>query len=305
MITRNSRCSTRREVVRKRRLLVRLRVRVNKNLAWRSRARSRARAGVLAWLPIFVILGCTPKSGPGTITQASPIAGLLAGSYDGWLSGSELLTYGDFGIGTFDRLDGEMVIDHGRIYQVRADGRVSQPPRAAKVPFAVAVHFSPSSEIPLEHPLTLAQLYSFIDSHLTSKNLFYAVRLEGEFEFVRTRSVPAQSPPYPPLVEVTKQQRVFTLEHEKGVLVGFRTPAYAGGVNVPGYHLHFLCDGARCGGHVLDLRVQRGVVQIAAYRELHMLLPPAESSFGKANLEDDRSEELHRAEREPEPAMPK
>ena len=232
-----------------------------------------------------------------TLTQIGPIAGLLAGVYDGGaVDCAELRSYGGFGLGTFDRLDGEMVLDAGRIYQVKADGSVIRPAAGVKVPFAAVVHFKPTITRRLVRETGLAQLTELIDAALPSKNLFYAVRIEGDFALVRARSVPPQSPPYLPLAAAAAKQTVFELAGKRGVLVGFRTPSYAGGINVPGYHFHFLCERARCGGHVLDLKMTRGSLQIAPYREFRMLLPDADTPFGRADLELDRSDELRRAE---------
>ena len=47
---------------------------------------------------------------------------LLDGIYDGEMTIGELLGKGNFGIGTFDALDGEMIILDGVCYQLRGDG---------------------------------------------------------------------------------------------------------------------------------------------------------------------------------------
>lgn len=233
------------------------------------------------------------------LTQIAPIAALTAGGYDGAVTCAELLSYGDFGIGTFDKLDGEMVVERGRIYQIKADGSVVIPGLATTTPFAAVVRFVPQIEHRLESPLSQPELTALIDAAIPSKNLIYAVRIAGDFELVKTRSVPAQQPPYRPLAAAVRDQREFNLTDKQGVLVGFRIPAYAGGINVPGYHLHFLCAGMRCGGHVLDLKLRRGVLQIGAYRELRMVLPQAGSPFESLDLERDRSAELSAAEHAP------
>ena len=90
------------------------------------------------------------------------------------------------------------------------------------------------------------------------KTCFYAVMIQGEFSYVKTRSVPAQEKPYPPLAEVTKNQPTFEFTDVTGTMVGFRCPPYVTGINVPGYHLHFLTDDRTAGGHLLEFTVAPG-----------------------------------------------
>ncbi|NLO29340.1 MAG: alpha-acetolactate decarboxylase, partial [Methanosarcina mazei] len=54
--------------------------------------------------------------------QVSTIDALLLGVYDGVLPVSDLKTHGDFGIGTFDGLEGEMLALDGNYYQIKTDG---------------------------------------------------------------------------------------------------------------------------------------------------------------------------------------
>ena len=57
--------------------------------------------------------------------QISTSTALVEGVNKGAVSSRALLEYGDFGLGTFENLDGEMVIVDGAIYQVRGDGSVT------------------------------------------------------------------------------------------------------------------------------------------------------------------------------------
>ena len=137
-----------------------------------------------------------------------------------------------------------------------------------------------------------------IDALVPQQNRFCAFRLHGEFSEVKTRSVPAQHKPYPPLVEVTKNQPVFTLFKVRGTLVGFRSPAFVKGVNVPGYHLHFLADDLSGGGHVLEIELDHGILEVDSTHEwLHLYLPTESTSFAKAELTKDRTSELNAAEK--------
>lgn len=188
-----------------------------------------------------------------TLTQVSTIDALLAGDYDGHTSCEALLENGNFGIGTFDRLDGEMVLLDGKVYQVKADGHAYSPAPSQGTPFASVVRFSADTHLSLSGPMDMTALQEKLDVTAPGKNLFYAFKLNGTFARMKTRSVPAQVKPYPPLIEVTRNQPVFEMENVRGTLVGFRLPAFVKGINVPGYHLHFLSEDRSRGGHVLDL----------------------------------------------------
>ena len=53
----------------------------------------------------------------------------------------ELKKHGDFGIGTFDALDGEMIVLDGVVYQAKADGHIYQAADNLTTPFATVTYF--------------------------------------------------------------------------------------------------------------------------------------------------------------------
>lgn len=231
------------------------------------------------------------------IFQASTINALLEGVYDGEVTFGELRQHGDFGLGTFNALDGEMIALDGEFYQVRSDGRARPVDDAQKTPFAVVQFFRPELEQPLNEELDYDQLQDELHKHHQSVNFFYAIRVDGLFSYVKTRSVPRQHKPYPSLVEVAREQPVFEFENVEGSLAGFRFPDYASGVNVPGYHLHFITRDRTAGGHVLDLRLKQGRLYVEHTANFHMELPEAGDFLG-ADLAKDQREAIHEAESE-------
>lgn len=243
---------------------------------------------------LVLMAGCAAQH--NQLTQVSTIDAILAGTYDGIMTCDNLTRYGDFGIGTFDRLDGEMVILDGTVYQVRGDGKVYRPHASVKTPFAAIVPFDSDVTETLPAGIGFASLQEIIDKRAPNKNLFAAVRVRGSFRWMKTRSVPAQSKPYPPLVEVTKTQAVFDLQDVRGTIVGFRSPPYVKGINVPGYHLHFISEDLEQGGHILDFELTKGTADIDLCNKFLLILPE-DDRFGTVNLGVDRSEELERAER--------
>jgi acetolactate decarboxylase len=207
------------------------------------------------------------------VYQTSTMAALLEGVYDGDVTIAELLTHGDFGLGTFNHLDGEMVILDGTCYHLRADGSATIASPQDKTPFAVVLWFRPDKAINITSQSDRAALTRLVDSATPSPNLTYALRVSGSFARVRTRTVMAQRPPYPPLTEATAHEPITDLEHVTGTLAGFRTPAYEQGLSVAGYHLHFLTEDRRRGGHALDFTLDHGDVTICTASELHLSLP--------------------------------
>jgi acetolactate decarboxylase len=197
----------------------------------------------------------------GRITQVSVIKALMLGRYDGVTPITELLHCGDFGLGTLDHLDGELIVLDGRPYQVRGDGVVVAVGSDRSTPFAIVIPFEPDGELPCPRVGNLADLDARLDDALEQKNNFLAVRVDGRFAAITLRSVHCQEPPYRRLADVVKGQSVWTHTEVSGTLVGFRSPAWVGGLNVPGYHWHFLSDDRTVGGHVLDCRVREGRVQ--------------------------------------------
>lgn len=249
------------------------------------------------WIALFLLLltGCTtaPKN---TVTQISTIDALLAGAYDGQMTISQLLKYGDLGIGTFDALEGEMIVIDHQVYQARADGTVRQMPPNATTPFATVVNFSADQIIDRNGLITCSELQTQIDKSTPNKNLFLAVRFNGTFPLMKVRSVPKQAKPYLPLAEVTQHQAVFEYTNVTGTVLGFRCPAFVKGVNVPGYHLHFISKDRKLGGHILDFKAIGGILQLDTCNRFYMILPE-QQQFSTLDLSQDRSKELEKVEK--------
>ena len=241
----------------------------------------------------FLLAGCLPQA--NRITQTSTIDALLSGIYDGQTSCRQMLTYGDFGIGTFDKLDGEMAILNGKIYQIKSDGKVYAPSSDIKTPFATVCKFIPDSQFELK-TVNFKTAESIIDEKFPNQNQFLAIKITGTFKHIKLRSVPAQKKPYPPLVEVSKTQPVFEMNDVFGTIVGFRTPPFAKGVNVTGCHFHFLSKDFTQGGHVLDFKLADGNCQIDKCNEWHLILPKNDL-LQNIDLSKDKTTELRKVEK--------
>jgi acetolactate decarboxylase len=212
---------------------------------------------------------------PHVLFQASTIGALLDGAFDGDLSFAELAEHGDLGLGTLNRLDGEMIALDGEFFRADVDGFVHPVAAEAKTPFAVVTRFEADTDVRIEGAGSQAQLLARLDELIPATATSCAIRLDGQFDLVRARSVPAQSPPYRPLTEVVADQHVFELADVEGTMLGFRFPTYVEGIEVAGYHLHFISDDRGRGGHVLDSRSQELRVRLDPSDDLHVELPPA------------------------------
>lgn len=230
-----------------------------------------------------------------TIYQFSTINALLEGVYDGEITFGELREKGDFGLGTFNSLDGEMIELDGTFYQVKADGNAYKVNNNATSPFAAITFFETDIEKNITDKADSQQIADDIEELLPSKNLMYAVKITGNFSYMKTRSVAAQEKPYPRLVDVTKDQSVFQFNNTKGTIVGYWMPEYANGINVPGFHLHFITEDRTAGGHVLEYTVDSGTIELDTSNGL-MLDLPSNENYLAMDLSSDTEGELLEAE---------
>jgi acetolactate decarboxylase len=251
----------------------------------------------IALIAAVIFTGCSaPQQDRETEYQVSTIGALMQGVYDGSVTAGSLPTYGDIGVGTFQALDGEMVVLDGVVYQVKLDGTAVRAPDAVKVPFAAVTFFDVDRTAEIAESLDLPGLQSYIDQMLPTQNVFYAVKIDGKFKYMKTRSVPAQQKPYPILTEAVKNQQVSEFNDVEGTVVGFRCPPYVDGVNVPGYHFHFLTRDRTRGGHVLDLKTAGIRIDLDSTSNFVMVLPD-NAEFNRANLGVNQQQGLQQVEK--------
>ena len=229
-----------------------------------------------------------------TIYQVSTSGALVQGVYQGCVSVADLKRYGDFGLGTFDGLDGEGIMLDGTCWQARGDGSVRVAPETALAPFWATTFFAADSTTTLKIVRGWDDLTRQLDQLRSSDNLFCAIRIDGVFETIHYR-VACKSAHGTDLVTATSHQAEFSKTSIRGSLVGFWTPSYARTINVPGYHLHLLSDDHQHGGHILDLQASDLSVSLHMDNDLHLALPET-PSFLTADLQGDPAEALAKAE---------
>lgn len=268
----------------------------------------------LRWIGIASLLavGCKPalrpapehsKPRPNAVTvgdalvQYSLVAALAAGDYAGGAPLVDLLANGDFGVGTFSRLDGEMIVLDGKVYQALADGTVRAADLDDTTPFAAVKFFQEDGRIEKLAAATLDDLDAQLDSKLPRRNFPYAIRVDGDFKVITLRSVPPQLPPFLPLVEVVKQQVTHEYRNVHGTLVGLRCPVWVGTLNVAGYHWHFLSDDHTLGGHVLACEFANGLVRFDECTSLVIQMPQS-NEFDKFDAGGIKTQDIDQIERQ-------
>jgi len=225
----------------------------------------------------------------GSLYQVSTITALLSGIYDGDVNVGNVAEHGDFGLGTFDGIDGEMVVYDGVVYQVRYDGNVTVAHESTGVPFASVHHFISDRNGSLGAVASYQALEEALNEDTECRNYPCAFRIHGQFKSIKVRSEPKASQPYPPLsAYITENQTFFNAADINGTLIGYRFPEYFSNINVSGYHFHFLSDERTFGGHVLELSLDQALLErdLLPYFELAL---PRTAAFSESNLSSDEA----------------
>lgn len=231
---------------------------------------------------------------PTSLYVSSPVNALVQGIFREDKTLRQVLDHGNFGLGTFDGLDGEMVLVDGVFYQLKSDGSTVTPDLSTGTPYACVTHFNPEQSFNAPTNANYSVLQQAISESMLSNNLIYAIRVEGTFSKILARSVPKQDN-YRTLVEVSAEQEEFHFAHITGELVGFWTPDFMHSVSVPGFHLHFLSADKKHGGHLLDCLTDNVKVSLQALDQLNLDLPHT-IEYLQANLDKDTSADLNKAE---------
>ena len=230
-------------------------------------------------------------------TQVSLFSVLLSGRYGGVISVGELKKLGNMAIATMDRLDGEMQMIDGVVYQACADGHVYRPGDDATIPFGTIAEFHAERTVKLSDVPSYEEFEARMDELCTAENVPLAIHFTGAFNHMKVRAVARQEPDGVGLAEAAKNEAVFEFPNVHGDLVGFRLPGYVKGINAPGWHLHFVDAERRHGGHVVNFSIQEGELRCCSADDFQIWLPDAATLSG-LNLARDWSDELKQAEAE-------
>ena len=217
---------------------------------------------VISSVAFYVVWQSQSTARREAVSQVGAFVPFAQGDYDGDVTFGELAMHGNFGLGTLDGIDGEMVALNGVFYQIPVDGVPRRISPVAETPFAVVTFFEADQILTVAEAMNYSQLQDYIDQNISPEAAVYAIRVHGVCDYLEVRSVPKQTEPYPSLTEVIDNQVVFTLSNVSGFMAGFRFPSYMDQVNVAGYHMHFISDDATSGGHLLDCIVRSAIIEI-------------------------------------------
>jgi acetolactate decarboxylase len=232
--------------------------------------------------------------GVHTLFQISTTGALVEGVYEKAVSSKYLLNHGDFGLGTFEHLDGEMVVLDGQIYQTKADGICHKVTEDVGTPFAVVLFFNPDKAWSSQGSLSYKEIVEICDQHRDSANVFYAFRITGRFKSIVTRAMQATEHGVR-LASAAAHQPEFNFTDAEGTLAGIWSPRFSTNFNVAGYHFHFLSEDRTKGGHLLDCLGENLHFQVERITNLHLSLPESEE-YLRADLSRDASKDLEYAE---------
>ena len=175
-----------------------------------------------------------PAADRDTLYQVSLLQGLTLGDYHGSVPVKDLKDKGDIGIGTFDGLNGELVMVDGTVYQALGDGTVKEAEDAETIPFAAVTFLDEDESEQVENVASFDDLRALLDEKVKElgPNRFYMARMDGHFDTMNVRSEKGQSEPYEPMVTVMdRDQTFFDYEDVDGAIVALYCPAYMSELN--------------------------------------------------------------------------
>ena len=230
--------------------------------------------------------------------QVSLLQAFMHGEYDGVVKVGDLKKHGDIGLGTFEGVNGEMIVLDGVVYQAAADGSINVMKDDEKIPFATVTKFDEDGNITnitaSNFDDLAGQLNKTIEEYGT--NNMYVIKIKGDFSNITVRSVEKQEKPYKEFTDVAAvDQKVFNHTDQTGTLVAVYFPEYMNELNMHGWHLHFLSDDKTKGGHVLGFNGLKGSAQIDEIHEFNMILP-TDDTFKTMNFTEDMSNKISSVE---------
>jgi acetolactate decarboxylase len=257
---------------------------------------SKVKLCLMILLSLCSFVAIAQQSNSKTLFTAGHAGAFIGGLYDGYYPYSRLKQHGDFGLGAPDKLDGEVLMLNGRIYQTQAGGKTFEVKDAALTPFAVVNFFKADKSFTVSMPMSKDKLYACLDSLMPNQNTIYAIRIRGKYSFVKTRAFPpVTKAPYMPLAQMLPLQHFFSFNNAEGYLVGYRIPAYMEGPNISGYHFHYLSENHQNGGHLIDLLTGGVTIEICQLNGFTVDLPQTQA-FKNFDFKQDRREEVKQVE---------
>ena len=232
--------------------------------------------------------------------QVSTLQALALGYSRSVITVAELLEEGDTGLGTFEDVNGEMIVLDGHCYRAKQDGSVIEVEPDAGVPFSAVAKLRGEREFPLENMKDIQSIRTELTRKIEERfglNSMHVIRIDGLFEKVDARSeAPYRSHHVTLKTVLDSNQTAFIFENIRGSLVGVYFPDHMDGINMPGWHLHFLSDDRTKGGHVFDVSIKEGTVRLDKINRVEIYLPK-DAAFDTYSLKNVSEEEINKVEK--------
>lgn len=233
------------------------------------------------------------------IYQISTLQALALGYSRSVVTVRELLEHGDIGLGTFEDVNGEMIVVDGQCFRATEDGTVWEADSDMGVPFASVAKAGNAAGFEVEDINDIEKLKEVLTLKIEEDfglNSMHIARIDGEFRCVCARSESAYRSHHVDLKDILAQtQRDFRFENIAGTLVCLYYPDYMDGINAPGWHVHFLSKDRTKGGHVFDLAVARGLVRLTKISHIEIQLP-SEPAFDTYSLKEASGNDIKKVE---------
>lgn len=254
---------------------------------------------LLAGTLLFNTATAAPAQDKETVYQVALLQSLAMGYFDGSISVKDLKTHGDTGIGTFEGLNGEMIVLDGVVYRANQACKINVMGDKETVPFSNVTFFEKDFSVKLADVPSKAALEKNLNELVgkNGRNSFYMVKIPADFNEILVRSESGQEEPYPTLVEALKTQNEISPQNISGTIVGLYCPDFMSSLNSTGWHFHFISSDKKIGGHVLELDLKRGEAQFDKTDKFSMGLP-TKKNFSALNFNTDLKEDIRKAEQD-------
>ena len=227
--------------------------------------------------------------------QVSTLQALALGYSRAVIKVGELLQEGNTGLGTFEDVNGEMIVMDGQCFRADQNGNITVVSAETGVPFAAVANLYGKQQFTLRNMPDIESIRTELTRKIEENfglNSMHIVKIEGAFEKVDARSEAPYRSHHITLKEVLEQtQKAFIFENIYGSLVGVYFPDYMDGINMPGWHLHFLSADQSKGGHVFDASIREGTVKVDKITNI-MIRLPKEPAFDTYSLKQDMQKEI-------------
>ncbi|MEE3449813.1 MAG: acetolactate decarboxylase [Acutalibacteraceae bacterium] len=225
--------------------------------------------------------------------QISTLQALAMGHTRSVIDVAELKKHGNTGLGTYEGVNGEMIVVDGQCFRAKDNGSVVPADDDMGVPFASICNFAGSIHFDIKEMCSIEDVKTLLNikiEELFGLNSMHMVKIDGEFDEIDARSEEEYHAIHVSLKDMLqKTQRSFRFDRLSGTLVCVYYPDFMDGINVSGWHIHFISDDRQKGGHVFELKMTSGHAQLDKISTIEIKLPtdPVFDTYSLKEASDD------------------